>query len=355
MNELIEEFLLAQTHQRESTLNTYRTSLYALERRVKVFDKEHVLNYFQSEHWKGLKPNAQNGLKIVLRMFLKKLGQEVDYLKAAKVKRAKLSKNVLLNKDDILRILKNCVRPEERALVMTLYESGARIAEVLNLKIKNFTVKKTHYTIFIEESKTRPREVFLMSAGRFISEWLNHHPDAENPNAKLFDWAPSTVHKFFYHKGKPGRLAKGIKNEKHVYPHLFRHTRATELARYMNVPQLMAFFGWDDSKTAMSYVHLSKSDVEDKFLEIYEKKSKKPVEKPAEMFPDKDCPRCSHANTHVSKYCSKCGSLLSLEDVLRFKRLEKKYDLKLLEAKIAQSILDSLEKLDLPRKRQVID
>ncbi len=58
---------------------------------------------------------------------------------------------------------------------------------------------------------------------------------------------------------------KGAKLQKKVWPHLFRHTRLTELAKRYTEAELRLIAGWEtDSKMPGVYVHLSGRDIKDR-------------------------------------------------------------------------------------------
>jgi site-specific recombinase XerD len=67
-----------------------------------------------------------------------------------------------------------------------------------------------------------------------------------------------------------GKLVKSCGLDKQVYPHLFRHSRATHLADKLTEAQMKILFGWAGNSDVPSvYVHLSGRDVEEALLRIY--------------------------------------------------------------------------------------
>jgi integrase len=58
---------------------------------------------------------------------------------------------------------------------------------------------------------------------------------------------------------------------KNIYPHLFRHTRATHLVDKLTEAQMKIYFGWSGrSEVPSVYVHLSGRDVEEAILRMYD-------------------------------------------------------------------------------------
>ena len=115
----------------------------------------------------------------------------------------------------------------------------------------------------------------------------------------------------------------GIK--KRVYPHLFRHSRATHLASHLTEAQMKQYFGWvQASKMASVYVHLSGRDVDKALLRL----NGIEVEEDREelKFKPKICPRCKASNSPDAKFCSKCGFCLDERTAVELEELRVKAD-----------------------------
>jgi hypothetical protein len=103
--------------------------------------------------------------------------------------------------------------------------------------------------------------------------------------------------------------------DKRVYPHLFRHTKATALATKLTEPQLKAFAGWTpNSRMTGTYVHLSGADIDKAMLNIYGLNDDV-EEKPSVLEPI-TCPRCQELNGASKAYCARCG--LNLKEDIPF-------------------------------------
>jgi hypothetical protein len=111
-------------------------------------------------------------------------------------------------------------------------------------------------------------------------------------------------------------LKKLVKNHpeqwkgRKLYPHLFRHSRLTELARgKFNEAQIRKFAGWSaDSTMAKIYFHLNDEDIKnimtDSVVETPKPKPKEP----------KMCKICDTENRQENLFCWKCGNVLNEED-----------------------------------------
>ena len=116
------------------------------------------------------------------------------------------------------------------------------------------------------------RTVPLVSAASFPRKLIEVHPNRNNPDAPLFvtnrrrETGSKPEDKKLIHKPldqaaimnvvyKTAKLA-GI--TKRVYPHLFRHTCATELSKDFSESELRNFLGWAPGSAMVSvYVNLT--------------------------------------------------------------------------------------------------
>ena len=58
-------------------------------------------------------------------------------------------------------------------------------------------------------------------------------------------------------------LKERTKLEKMVYPHLFRHSRATNYANFLTEQQAKRYFGWSGGSTMVArYTHLASKDID---------------------------------------------------------------------------------------------
>jgi site-specific recombinase XerD len=141
-----------------------------------------------------------------------------------------------------------------------LYESGARIGELINLTLKDIEPDKygIKVTLF---GKTGARKIRLIASTPAINMWIERgHSDRNNKNSMLFCgmWAKKKGKDIEYSTFRLmlQELAKKAKINKPINPHHFRHSRATELAKQFTEAQLCQYMGWiPASREAATYVH----------------------------------------------------------------------------------------------------
>ena len=227
----------------------------------------------------------------------------------------------LLTEEEVQQLIKTSEHPRDKALIAALYESGCRIGELLTLRLKH--VQPDRYGAkMIVSGKTGMRSVRLIAAAPYLLSWMNLHPLRDDPDSPV--WLElrarkGRARKAINYKNASillKRLAKRVGIKKRVHPHLFRHSRATHLAKHLTEAQMKEHFGWvQASEMAGIYVHLSGRDVDDALLKTYGLK-KEEGERSANLLKPRMCPRCNESNAAEAKYCSKCSLVLDLKEAL---------------------------------------
>jgi len=247
----------------------------------------------------------------------------------------KVTKKDLITPTEVKSLINaaNCIRDE--AFIMVLYESGARCGEMISMKIDS--IEWDSPTTIHIDGKTGERDVCIgEESQRLIKEWLKKHPKKDNPNSYLWVTeaakilSPAAVSQML----KRTARRSGLKRK--IWPHLFRHTRATELAKSMNPVLLCKQFGWKPhSRMPSVYLHLDTSDLKDDYANsIGEKKVEK--EKIA------SCPKCDKEVKLHQSVCLSCGQDLDFVSVQITKK-EKREDenLKKMALEMLQNLLAS--------------
>jgi integrase len=233
----------------------------------------------------------------------------------------------LITREEVEKMIDCAEHIRDKTLIALLYESGCRIGELTSIRIKNVSFDD-YGCILVVNGKTGMRRVRIIEYSSFISRLLADHPDKDDPESPLWvnigttkliakSKLKKTKYEWHYAMSYHG-IAKVIKNvakragiKKRIHPHLFRHSRATELSKKLTEAQMKQIFGWTQgSKMASVYVHLSGRDVDDALLKINGLEDRR--EKLVEPKPKK-CPRCNEINPHNFKYCGNCSMALDIK------------------------------------------
>lgn len=293
---------------------------------------EIMQNYSDSS---GKETNYSYDHKKILKIFFRwmKLGSrefaEVgDPPETARVRmkkvRDKIIREDLLTEDDISRLLYACgENARDRALIDCHYEGGTRPGEILSLQIKHVKFDKYGANLHVD-GKTGPRTVRLVKSTPNLANWLSVHPFRDDPDA--FVWIKLSKNHYGEQLNYPAtramvnRRGKIAHLEKRVNLNMFRHSEATNSAKFMTEAQLRKRHGWSpESKMPAKYVHMINADVD---AAIFEHLGIETSERKVEKMP-KICQICEVANAPNSTICSKCGKPLDLKTALAKEEKEK--------------------------------
>jgi integrase len=287
------------------------------------------INNLKNRHGEIIQDWTKYTYKTVLRRFYKWLkGDDEEYPPEVKwihpqiKKRNQKLPDELLTMEDVKKIADSTNNLRDRAFVLFLYESGARIGEIMSIRVKNFEDDKFGAKVLIPEGKTGPRSIRIIASAPAISNWLTQHPDRRNKNSLLFcgisnyKKGMSIVYQNF--RKMLRKAAEKADVDKPVNPHHWRHSRASELAKKLTEAQLCEYMGWiTGSKEAATYVHLSGRDMDKAILALHGLAEE---EKDGEKFKPIICPRCGIRNDPAAKFCSGCSLGLDEKSVMEYDR-----------------------------------
>lgn len=295
---------------RSTTLNQYETKLRILREGFKVdLNKcsERQLRNLLDELSKGKRTYYRN-FCFFIRSVLRFLGRErlvgvVQLPRAAD--RVEYVKEKVIPAKDVKRLIDKADSLQLRLLVELFAETGARIGEINNLRIKDVQFDE-HSGILWLKGKSKPRSRRVYFSVPDLKKWINEHHNKADPEARFFRWGYSQIEKKI--KGLGLKVLK-----RNIHPHMFRHTKATEDSRLFTDREMMVLFGWTTPSTIEVYSHLSMKDVDDKDLILHGLKSKEEVLHP--LVKVRKCPHCKEDNAPVAMFCHKCGRSLTRQDM----------------------------------------
>jgi len=261
---------------------------------------------------------------------------EVKWLRSTmRNRRTKLPEEIL-TPQEVQAMITAAPTARDKALIASLYESGCRIGELLNLCMKQIQQHPHGFQITVEGMKG-PRRLLLIASAPYLTAWLNQHPRHDDPQAGLWVSADYHVKQLGYARVSTmlKTVARRARIRKAVNPHNFRHSRATHLAKHLTEAQMKEFFGWTQSSDmASTYVHLSGRDMDNALLKLNHIPTSE-EDSPRNNFSLKSCPRCNFSNPPANRFCSRCGTVLDEETA---RDLVKKN----LERNHADEIMDTL-------------
>ncbi len=172
---------------------------------------------------------------------------------------------IVLSLDEIELLLNtidlgNSLGHRNRAIIETLYGSGLRVSELVNLKISDLYFKENMMLITGKGDKQR-----LVPLGAYAKKYIKHYKDEVRVLNKITEEDRDTL--FLNRNGRKltramiftliKQLAKQAKIDKKISPHTFRHSFATHLLENgADLRTIQTLMGHESITTTEVYMHL---------------------------------------------------------------------------------------------------
>ena len=202
-----------------------------------------------------------------------------------KNEKRKVNTKEVLTRDELAKMIQSATNVRNKAVICLLIETGARIGEIENLRIRDLTYKSTpprfEFDLF---GKTGHRQSMCVEYFRYLNDWVLQHPLRDTENFKeqpLFvnntrEMGTYTALSYNSINNMLKRTAKIAGITKPVNPHNFRHTWVTHRDQEgWNLSQISNAVGWSkNSRQFANYSHTSSKTSMDKRLETLGAKPK---------------------------------------------------------------------------------
>jgi site-specific recombinase XerD len=175
-------------------------------------------------------------------------------------KRARRRLPEILSQEEVAQLIDAALTPFHRTVLMTLYATGVRCAELARLKVTDVDSKRM--VVHVQGGKGR-KDRDVMLSPKLLRElrehwrrlkrkptvWLfpgNRHHSSDQPITKKVVW----------HACQEAATRAGIRKD--VHPHTIRHCFATHLLEAgADLPTIQILLGHSDLKETSIYLHLS--------------------------------------------------------------------------------------------------
>ncbi|WP_052755410.1 tyrosine-type recombinase/integrase [Candidatus Nitrosotenuis cloacae] len=296
----------------------------------------------------NIKPHTKQFFKVSIKKLYKWLNGGEDYPELVRQIKTNLRKMEypwdLLTEQDIIKMIEAEGNPRNRALIMTLAESGCRVGELASLDIKDVIFDDLGIKILVD-GKTGQRPIRLLASAPYLAAWINVHPQKNNPQSPLWINIGHPNHGQAMKYEMISALLKRAANKagitKRVNPHSFRHARATVLGMWMGQSQRCVYMGWvKNSRMSQIYDHLTGVDTEGSLLEMcgMETKTKK-----ESLLKPKVCQICQEWNEVTALVCKKCAKPFEVKIAIDIDEKRVK-DIKAVTDMITPEVLEGLVK-----------
>lgn len=335
MKERMTEYLLSLHGVKESTKDDYLSKIkmfgkFLTERGITRFEDANRkdMNLFLSRYRNA---NTKNLYIYVLGSFYNfiNMPEVTSHLKLYKIELEQITPSEILTPEEVIAIANEASKRRElyKVAILTLYESCARISEVLNSKLGDVifssvtdkeACRKLIATLYFKRGKggVKKQPVVLVMFASELKRWVENHPCKGSEQAWLFPSpynkedpvCASSVGLALYNAGKR------LDIKKRLYPHWLRHSGLSFFANSKNYNEqlLMWRAGWKSTQMAKRYIH-SGAELEAK---AYLSRMGYQVEEEKEdvKITPKTCPHCQALNPATNRNCDFCAMPLKLKE-----------------------------------------
>jgi integrase/recombinase XerD len=249
----------------ETTINSYLRTVEEFSRRFNCspdrLGPRHIREY-QAELFQKRKfsPNTVAQRLAALRFFYTKTLKKVWSIEETPYPKKTLHLPTILSQEEVARLIDAAWPPFHRTLLMALYATGLRRAELARLKVSDVDSKRM--VIHVRGGKGRKDRDVMLSPKLLEAlreHWRGLH---RKPSAWLFPgnrWhtgdTPITT-KVVWNACKEAAQRAGL--QKDVHPHTLRHCFATHLLEAgADLRTIQILLGHRDLKETTIYLHLS--------------------------------------------------------------------------------------------------
>lgn len=274
--------------------------------------REDVITFVGTINSSELAPNTKQNYKTMFKQFYRWLVKDPHPIEIEDIKvtvhnaNRKLPEN-MLTEEDVLEMVDACEWLRDRAIIMTLWSTGARASELLGLKIGSVEFDDNGAKIRLS-GKTGDRVCRVIEPVPYLKDWIKNHPLKDDINAPLWtDISYGSRNQPLNYYGLQQmikKIARKCRIQKPAHPHAWRSSRATYLAKFLTTSQLKAFFGWRQTAMCDVYISMHSKDVDEAIQRIHGKLEVK--EERSRLTPVR-CPRCKKLNGAELNYCGVCS------------------------------------------------
>ncbi|MFH1191872.1 MAG: tyrosine-type recombinase/integrase [bacterium] len=259
------------------------------------------LNRLENEKGESLKKSTQNYHLISLRAFLKYLAKiDVKTLASEKIELGKMSERdiTFIEGAELERFLNaplhtpnpsqegnNLIALRDKAILETLFSTGLRVSELVNLKIEQIDLKdlpsqadqSKAQELTVRGKGRKVRIVFLSNQSKYwIKKYLDvrrdvspflfssHDRAKDKRDESLESLTPRTIQRIVKKYAKVAGITKQIS------PHTLRHSFATDLlANDADIRSVQTMLGHSSITTTQIYTHITDKHLRETFIKYH--------------------------------------------------------------------------------------
>lgn len=220
------EWLLVIKGLDQITIKGYQASVRPIFKKLKTTSpkKEQIHDYIVKMHKNNYSYSHIVNTSLAIEWFFRWQGKE---LKLGRPKKPRTIIKNTMTESEITKILAVTENLKEKAIISVLAYSGIRNQELCNLRVCDVNLGDNHIRIFKGKGK-RDRAICISGdCVKILIDYLTKYPRFEDDY--LFTTYQGNQYTGFSLRKLVKKLANKAKTNKRVYPHLFRHSLATNL------------------------------------------------------------------------------------------------------------------------------
>jgi site-specific recombinase XerD len=260
--------MLEELERRNYSQSTTRSYLRVVEDLSRHFDRsaeelcpEHIREYqaylFRERH---LTANSVNQRVAALRFYFNKALKRNWSVEETPYPKRPYQLPVILSREEVARLIECALTPVHRTILMTLYGTGMRRAELANLKLSDIDSRRM--VIHIQGGKGRKDRDVMLSPN--LLDALRQHYRSLRRKPAIWLFPGGTYHtadrpidpKVVWHACREAAKRAGL--GKQLHPHTLRHCFATHLLEAgADLRTIQLLLGHHDLNATSVYLHLS--------------------------------------------------------------------------------------------------
>lgn len=250
----------------ENTIRTYTISFtdfinYYSQKDLLEISEEDIKNYLlYLVEKRKVSASYQNQAINAIKFYYEKVcgRKKLPYITIDRPFQDKILPTVL-SEEEVIRIINSVTNIKHKAILLTIYSSGLRISEVINLKIAD--IDSSRKVIIIRQSKGKKDRNSLLSEKLLIV--LREYFKLYKPKMWLFEgqtgeqYSDSSIQSIFRDACYKAKI------QKKATVHTLRHSFATHLLeRGTDLRYIQELLGHSSSKTTEIYTHITHKGME---------------------------------------------------------------------------------------------
>jgi len=287
-----------------------------------VYDGFDALRQARKPNGTPYKPNTIADLTKISKRFLVFLAENGHIsAPAAKIQKIRTSSfdvktktaEDILSEEEVKAIIAATKSVRYRAMIAIMYEGGLRAIDVASLRWKDVSFYQWGARIRTDEKTGMERSIPIISYTQYLAAWKASYPGTPEGENLVFVNMRGLPMQYRGFSKAIEIFAQRAGIEKHITPHIFRHSRITHALRggLQETIAKKTFWGNEGTDMIKTYAHLVDGDADQAFAKLAGVEIAEAG--PGGALEPVQCDQCHTINVPGACYCARCGRGLTEE------------------------------------------